>query len=263
MGIVNCTGDSFFPESRNPTPEEAVERALRAEAEGADMVDLGAESSRPGAFYVSEEEELGRLIPVIRGFRKRSKLPVSVDTRRAGAARAALDEGADIINDISALEDDPALGRLCGERKAPVVLTHKKGVPRTMQDNPRYGDPAGEVRAYLREAIGRAGAAGISKERVILDPGIGFGKGLGDNLAILADLPGLAALGCPVLVGLSRKTFIGELTGRDAGGRLAGTIAANAVSLLLGAAVLRVHDVKEGVDTVKIVRALREARKEG
>jgi dihydropteroate synthase len=263
MAIVNCTGDSFFPESRSHTSEEAVERALRAEAEGADMVDLGAESSRPGAFYISEGEELGRLIPVIRGFRKRSKLPVSVDTRRAGAARAALDEGADMINDISALEDDPAMGRLCGERKAPVVLMHKRGVPRTMQDDPRYKDPAGEVRAYLREAIGRAGAAGIPKERVILDPGIGFGKGLGDNLAVLADLPGLSALGCPVLVGLSRKTFIGELTGRDAGGRLAGTIAANAVSLLLGAAVLRVHDVREGVDTVKIVRALMEARKEG
>jgi dihydropteroate synthase len=263
MGIVNCTADSFFAESHNHTPEEAVERALRAEAEGADLIDLGAESTRPGAFYISEEEELRRLIPVIRGFRKKSRLPLSVDTRRAAAARAALDEGADIINDISALEDDPAMGRLCAERKAPVVLMHKKGTPRTMQDDPRYEDPAGEVRAYLLEAVRRAGAAGIPEEHIILDPGIGFGKGLKDNLALIAALPELSVLGYPVLMGLSRKSFIGELTGREAGERLAGTIAANAAALLLGAAILRVHDVKEAADTVRIVRALMGAQKKG
>jgi dihydropteroate synthase len=263
MAIVNCTEDSFFPGSHSHTPEEAVDRALRAEAEGADLIDLGAESTRPGAFYISGEEELRRLIPVIRGVRKKSSLPLSVDTRRAGTARAALDEGADIINDISALEDDPALGSLCAERKAPVVLMHKKGVPRTMQEDPRYEDPVREVGAYLREAVRRARAAGIPGDHIILDPGIGFGKGLEDNLALIAALPELSALGFPVLMGLSRKRFIGELTGREAGERLAGTIAANAVSLLGGAAILRVHDVKEGVDTVRVVQALREAQKKG
>jgi dihydropteroate synthase len=140
---------------------------------------------------------------------------------------------------------------------------HKKGTPRTMQDDPRYEDPAGEVRASLLEAVRRAGAVGIPKDHIILDPGIGFGKGLKDNLALIAALPGLSALGFPVLVGLSRKRFIGELTGRDTGERLAGTTAANAASLLLGAAILRVHDVKEAVDTVRIVRALMEAQKKG
>jgi dihydropteroate synthase len=264
MAIVNCTGDSFFAGSHNHSPEEAVERAFRAEAEGADLIDLGAESTRPGAFYISGEEELRRLIPVIRDFRKKSRLPLSVDTRRAVTARAALDEGADIINDISALEDDPAMGRLCAERKAPVVLMHKRGVPRTMQDDPRYEDPVGEIRAYLLEAARRAGAEGIPREHIILDPGIGFGKGLEDNLALIAALPELSALGFPMLMGLSRKSFIGELTGRrDAGERLAGTIAVNAVSLFLGAAILRVHDVREAVDTVRVVRALMEAQKKG
>jgi dihydropteroate synthase len=267
MAIVNCTEDSFYPPSRSALPEEAVERALAAVEEGAAIVDFGGESTRPGAAYVPEEEELRRLIPAIRSFRRQSRAPVSVDTRKAAVARAALDAGADIINDISALEDDPALGPVCAERGAPVVLMHKKGIPRTMQDSPFYEDPAAEVGAYLAAAAVRAGDCGIPRERIILDPGIGFGKRLEDNLIILAHLAKIRGPGYPVLIGLSRKTFVGDLTGRDPSGRLAGSLAACAAALMEWADILRVHDVRETVDLVKVLYALAgykdEGRKEG
>jgi dihydropteroate synthase len=256
MAIVNCTGDSFYPPSRTSSPEEAVDRALAAVEEGAAIVDFGGESTRPGAAYIPEEEELRRLIPVIRGFRRQSRAPVSVDTRKAAVARAVLDAGADIINDISALEDDPDLGPVCAERGAPVVLMHKKGVPQTMQCSPGYEDAAGEVGAYLARAALRAGSCGIPKEHIILDPGIGFGKRLEDNLLILARLAKICGSDYPVLVGLSRKTLVGDLTGRDVSGRLAGSLAANAAALMEGADILRVHDVGETVDLVKVLYAL-------
>ncbi|GAB6391081.1 MAG: dihydropteroate synthase [Treponematales bacterium] len=257
MAVVNCTPDSFFPESRAGGAAEAAERALRAGEDGADIIDFGAESTRPGAAYVSREEEAARLIPAIAAFRKRSPLPVSVDTRKAAVAAAALDAGADIINDISALEDDAGMGKLCAARNAPVILMHKKGVPAAMQDKPEYRDAAAEVRAYLARAAERAAACGIDANSVILDPGIGFGKTLADNLALLAALPRLASLGHPLLVGLSRKTFIGELTGRDVSHRLAGTLAAHAVSVLLGADIIRAHDVRETLDAVKVAWAIK------
>jgi dihydropteroate synthase len=252
MAIVNCTEDSFYPASRNAGPGEAAERALAAAGAGADIIDFGGESTRPGAAYVSEEEERRRLIPVIRAFRQREGTPISVDTRKAPVARAALEAGADIINDISALEDDPALGPLCAERGAAVVLMHKRGIPVNMQEAPRYDDVVEEVAAYLSRAAARAEAAGILRERIILDPGIGFGKRLEDNLDLIAGLDAVRALGYPLLIGLSRKTFIGELTGREVSRRLAGTLAANAVSLMGGAGILRVHDVPETVDLVKV-----------
>jgi dihydropteroate synthase len=236
-----------------------VEKALALADEGAGIIDLGAESTRPGAAYISAGEELERLAPVIEQIRRRSRIPLSVDTRKAEVARACLDAGADIINDISALEDDPGMGKVCGEKNAAVVLMHKRGTPENMQDNPRYGDASAEVGAYLREAAERAVRQGIARSRIILDPGIGFGKRLADNLAIIAWLAEMCGKDYPLLVGLSRKTFIGELTGRSSGERLAGTLAAGAWCLLKGARILRVHDVRETVDMVKVLWGIMKA----
>jgi dihydropteroate synthase len=257
MAVVNCTGDSFYPGSRNRTPGEAAGRALEAAAAGAAIIDFGGESTRPGAEYVSEEEEIRRVIPALTAFRRRCSAAVSVDTRKAAVARAALDAGADIINDISALEDDPLLGPLCARRGAPVVLMHKQGIPRSMQERPRYGDTAGEVAAYLTAAARRAEDCGIPRGHIILDPGFGFGKTLDDNLNLLARLAEICGPGYPVLAGLSRKAFVGEITGKGAGDRLYGTLAANAAALFGGAAILRVHDVPETADLVKVIHAIR------
>lgn len=261
MGIVNCTGDSFFPGSRNPSAEEAVERALQEAEAGADIIDFGGESTRPGSAYVSAEEEIRRLIPVIRAFRRQCPAPVSVDTRKLPVARAVLDAGADIINDVSALEDDPGIGPLCAERGAPVVLMHKKGVPTDMQDQPFYEDVVGEVGAYLAEAANRALGFGIPREHIILDPGIGFGKRRDDNLDLMARLGTIRSLGYRVLMGLSRKGIIGDLTGREVSLRLAGTVAANAVCLMMGADIIRVHDVAEAVDLVKVFAGITNRMK--
>lgn len=255
MAIVNCNSDSFFSPSRCG-PGDAPELALRCEAEGAAIIDFGGESSRPGAAFIGVEEEIRRVIPAIESFRKQSSLAVSVDTRKAEVARAALDAGADIINDISALEDDPEMGSLCAERGAVVILMHKMGVPETMQDKPYYDNVVSDVRAYLIQAAARARNAGIPEERIILDPGFGFGKRAEDNLDLLAHLEELSGTVYPVLAGLSRKRFIGDICGRSAEDRLAGTLAANAIALSKGVQILRVHDVKETVDLVKIMFAV-------
>jgi dihydropteroate synthase len=259
MAIVNCNDDSFYAPSRSMA-DKAVEQALAAAEAGATIIDFGAESTRPGASYVSAEEELERLVPVIGAFRKRSPLAVSVDTRKALVAKAVLDAGGDMINDISALEDDPQMGKVCAEYRAAVILMHKKGVPQDMQDNPWYEDVVAELTQYLLDAAHRAEAQGIARERIILDPGIGFGKRLEDNLDIISRLGELCGKQgrYPVLMALSRKSFIGQVTGRDVFGRLAGTIAANAISLMAGAALIRVHDVPEAVDLVKIVYAVQQ-----
>jgi len=259
MAIINCNGDSFYAPSR-ALGEEAVEKALSAEKEGAVIVDFGAESSRPGASYISEEEELERLIPVISSFRKRSSLPVSADTRRSSVAEAAIEAGADIINDISALSDDPRMAKVCAEKGAAVALMHKKGEPLTMQENPSYSNLAEEISAFFEDSIKRAFAAGIPREKIILDPGIGFGKGLNDNLRIIRLLAEICGKDYPILVGLSRKSFIGEITGRNAEDRLAGTLAANAAAVLAGAKIIRVHDVKEHVDLAKVLFSITRER---
>jgi dihydropteroate synthase len=256
MAIVNRTEDSFYPKSRAGSPEAAAERALAAAEAGAAIIDFGGESTRPGAAYVPAEEEIRRIIPAIRAFRRHSPLPVSVDTRKAEVARLALEAGADMINDISALKDDPAMGPLCAEWKAAVVLMHKKGIPLNMQDEPRYADVVREVSAYLAGAAERAGSWGIAADHIILDPGIGFGKRLRDNLDLLARLEEIRGLGYPILLGLSRKSFIGELTGRESGERLAGTMAANTWGLIAGAKILRVHDVAETADLIKVIRGI-------
>ena len=256
MAIVNCNGDSFYAPSR-ALGEDAVEKALAAEGEGASIVDFGAESTRPGAEYIKTEEELARLLPVIEAFRRRSPLPVSVDTRKAVVAGAALDAGADIINDVSGLLDDPGMARLCAERGAAVVLMHKKGIPLTMQENPINDNLTYELRSWFKSAVERAVGAGILPGKIILDPGIGFGKNLGHNLEILKYLVEICGKDYPVLIGLSRKGFIGEITGRPEAERLAGTLAANAAAIIGGADIIRVHDVKEHVDLSKVLFALR------
>ena len=263
MAIVNCNDDSFYAPSR-ALGEKAVEMALAAESDGAAIVDFGAESSRPGSSYINEEQELERLIPVISAFRKRSSLPVSVDTRKAAVARQALDAGADIINDISGLTDDAGMAAVCAERGAAVVLVHKKGIPLTMQENPVYENLHAELASFFREAVGRAIEAGISPGKIIIDPGIGFGKSTEDNLEILSDLYQLAEIFWkvyPLLVGVSRKGFIGEIMKNWGSSRhpapsteeklLTGTLAVNRGAIMCGADIIRVHDVKEHVKLAK------------
>jgi dihydropteroate synthase len=264
MAIVNCTPDSFYPPSRSQNPDYAAAKALEAQEQGADIIDFGAESTRPLSQYIAEEEEIDRLIPVLKAFRKRSPLPVSVDTRRAFVAAAALDEGADIINDISALED-PAMALLCAKKGAPVIRMHMKGKPATMQESPVYSDVISEVKDFLLGAADKAAFAGVTRDKIILDPGIGFGKTLNDNIILLSHLAEITQGDYPVLVGLSRKSFIGELLSgdgglaRDVNERLAGTLAANAAALFAGAAILRVHDTRETVDLVKVIDSIVKA----
>jgi dihydropteroate synthase len=259
MAIVNCNDDSFFAGSR-VRGEAAADRALRFLDEGARIIDFGAESSRPGAAYIPAGEEIRRLAPVLESFRRRSGAPLSVDTRKAETARALLDAGADIINDISALEDDPLLAPLCAERGAAVVLMHKKGIPQTMQCAPCYGNLVSEVRDYLEKAALRALGAGIAGDRIILDPGIGFGKTVEDNCALIAHLEEICGSDYPVLVGLSRKSFIGALTERPVEDRLWGTLAASAAALFYGAGILRVHDVRETADLIAVWKAITGAK---
>ena len=263
MAIVNCNSDSFYPPSR-ALGEAAVEKALDAERDGASIVDFGAESSRPGSSGIKCEEEMNLLIPVIKEFRKKSSLPVSVDTRKALVAKAALDAGADIINDISALSDDPDMAHLCAEKNAAVVLMHKKGIPLSMQEHPHYEDLITELETFFINAVSNAQKAGIPEGKIILDPGIGFGKSSSDNAGIIRQLPRLAKISgkdYPVLIGLSRKNFIGEITGspgmpRGVDDRLSGTLAANAAAIIAGADIIRVHDVTEHRDLARVLFAL-------
>lgn len=259
MAIINCTEDSFYAPSRAQAGA-AVERALEAAAAGASIIDFGAESTRPGSAYVDEEEELRRLLPVLKGFCRQSSVPVSVDTRKAAVAQAALDEGAMIINDISALKDDPKMAPLCAKTKVPVVLMHKKGIPATMQDHPYYTDVVKEVNEFLIQAAVDAERAGIERGKIILDPGIGFGKRLEDNLNILAHLAELGNGEYPLLIGLSRKSFIGAITGKETEERLAGTLAAHAAVYYRGAKIFRVHDVKETIDLIKVLEAIEQKK---
>jgi dihydropteroate synthase len=265
MGIVNCTPDSFYPGSRNETPADAYESARRLIAGGADIVDIGGESTRPGSDYVGEEKERERVIPVIKEIRSFSNILISVDTRKAEVAAAALEAGADMVNDISALEDDPELVSLLAEKKVPVILMHKQGTPKNMQNDPYYDDPIGEIKAYFASRIGCAAEKGISKERIIIDPGIGFGKRLQDNLEILGRIEEFHELGVPVCLGVSRKSFIGKLLGKDgkirgADERLYGTLGVNAWAALQGVQILRVHDAAEHAEMITMIKVLRKIK---
>ena len=255
MGVVNITPDSFSDGGRFLEPRAAAAHAQRLAEEGADLLDLGAESTRPGAAPVSEAEELDRLLPVLERLEPLGK-PVSVDTRRPAVMRAVLAAGASMINDVQALAAPGALEAVAGSDCA-VCLMHMKGDPATMQQDPRYDDVVGEVRSFLAAAMARAVGAGIAAERIVIDPGFGFGKTAAHNLALLRGLEAIAALGAPVLAGLSRKSTVGRITGRPVGERLAGSLALALLALERGARILRVHDVKETRDLVAVWEAFR------
>jgi dihydropteroate synthase len=257
MGALNVTLDSFYDGGKHASAASAVERALEMVEEGADVIDVGGESSRPGATPVSLEEELERVVPVIEGIRKRSEIPLSVDTTKAAVAREAIARGASIVNDISALRFDPALAQVVAASGSFVILMHMQGEPRTMQLSPSYTDPVGEIRDFLAERIEFAVRSGIARERIFVDPGIGFGKRLEHNLEILRNLSRFTTLGAPLLVGVSRKRFLGEILDLAPEERLEGTIAANAVAVAYGADAIRVHDVKEGRRAADVARRLR------
>ncbi len=263
MGIVNATPDSFSDGGRFLAPDAAVEQALRLAAEGADLVDVGGESTRPGAPPVAAEEEIRRVVPVIERLRARGfPLPISVDTTKGAVARAALAAGADLVNDVSGLAD-AELGRAVAEARVPAVLMHTRGTPADMQSRAVYGDVTAEVAAELRGVLDRAVAAGIDPAAVILDPGIGFAKTAAQNLELLARVGELRALGRPLLVGPSRKSFIGKLTGAPVEDRLPGTLAAVTACVLAGVELLRVHDVAACRQAALVAAALRNASVSG
>lgn len=255
MGVVNVTPDSFSDGGRFLDAGAAVAQARAMIDEGVDLVDIGGESTRPGAAPVSEAQELSRILPVVEELRD---FPVSVDTRHPSVMRAALASGASMINDIEALSAPGALAAVaasdCG-----VCLMHKKGDPATMQQDPRYADVVAEVRDFLDGRIAACEAAGIARSRIVADPGFGFGKTVGHNLTLLKRLPELSSLGVPLLAGWSRKSSLGRITGRDTGERLAGSLAAALLALLGGARILRVHDVKETRDVVLMWEAWSKA----
>jgi dihydropteroate synthase len=255
MGIVNVTPDSFSDGGLYLRPDVAIEHAEALVREGADLLDIGGESTRPGARAVSAEEELGRIGPVVDGLRDVG-VPISIDTSKAAVAEAALDAGARIVNDVTAFRGEPELAALCAERDCGVVLMHMLGTPRTMQSSPAYDDVVDDVRSFLAGRIEFAMAEGIAEERIWVDPGIGFGKTADHNLELLRRLGELAELGRPIVIGTSRKSFIGRLTGREVADRLGGTIASTVLALRAGAEVLRVHDVAAVRDAVRTAEAI-------
>ena len=264
MGVVNVTPDSFYAPSRAGSTAAAVARALELVAAGADLIDVGGESTRPGAEAVGVEVELQRVVPVVAAIRHASDVALSVDTTRAAVADAALVAGADMVNDVSTLTRDEAMAEVVARHGAALVLMHSRGTPRDMQDRAHYDDVVGEVTAELAAAVRRAEKAGIAGDRIWVDPGIGFAKLAPHSLALLAKLDILKAkLGKKLLVGTSRKSFIGKTLGGDDSGeaseRLAGTLATVALAVWLGADAVRVHDVVEAVRAVRIVEAVRRA----
>ncbi len=261
MGVLNVTPDSFSDGGTYLTIEQAVNHAKQMQIEGADIIDVGAESSRPGAQPVDESEELRRLIPVLEAVRDAVAVPISVDTTKAAVARLAIQAGAVIVNDISALRGDPLMAELVAETGVGIVLMHMQGTPQTMQKAPRYGNVVEEVSRFLQERIQIATAKGIQSSQIILDPGFGFGKLQEHNLQLLAEFEAFTKLGYPVLAGVSRKQFIGNLVRQPVHERGYGTAGAIAVAVLKGAHIVRVHDIRAMKDTATVVSAIsRHAR---
>src|SRR4051812_15517611 len=254
MGVVNVTPDSFSDGGLFLDPGAAVEHARRLLDEGADILDVGGESTRPGADPVDEELELDRVLPVVERLAA-DGARVSIDTAKAGVARAALDAGAEIVNDVTAFRASPDMAGLVADRGAGCVLMHMLGEPRTMQDDPRYDDVVSEVRAFLEERLAFAVEEGVPEDRVWLDPGIGFGKTIDHNLELIRRLDEIVAIGRPVVVGTSRKSFLGKLTGRPERERVAATVATNVMALERGATVFRVHDVAPNRDALAVAAA--------
>jgi dihydropteroate synthase len=253
MGVVNVTPDSFSDGGLFLSPEAAVRQALLLAEQGADILDIGAESTRPGSAPTSSASELERLLPIIESVALKTEVPISVDTYKSHVADEALKAGAVIVNDISGFHFDEAMPEVCARHKAGVILMHIKGTPRDMQVDPVYGDLFGEIIAYLKEGLQRAEAAGVERERILLDPGIGFGKTFDDNYRLIRELRKLAALGFPVLVGPSRKGFTGQFSGLPPHKRQFATAAAVSLSILHGASAVRVHDVAEMKEVAAIV----------
>ena len=253
MGVLNVTPDSFSDGGRYLDPDAALRHARAMVAEGADLVDVGGDSTRPGAEPVDAGEELGRVMPVVE--RLAGDIAVSIDTSKAAVARAATAAGAVFVNDVTALQGDPEMAAVVADSGADLCLMHMLGEPRTMQDDPRYDDVVAEVAAFLEERLAFAIGAGIPEHRIWLDPGIGFGKTLEHNLELLRRLDEIVALGRPVVVGASRKRFLGALTGRGEAERLAGTVAANVMAFERGAHMFRVHDVAAARDALTVASA--------
>jgi dihydropteroate synthase len=260
MGVLNVTPDSFSDGGRFADVTAAVAHALRMVEEGAALLDVGGESTRPGAHAVSAEEEIYRVVPVIEALVAHTKVPISVDTSKPAVMTAAVRAGATLINDVRALREPGAL-EAAADTGAAICLMHMQGEPRTMQVDPRYDDVVAEVRSFLHERAEACRAAGIARDRLAIDPGIGFGKRLEHNLALLADLPALVGLGWPVLIGVSRKSMFAALLGRAVDERVAGGVAMTTAAVLNGASILRTHDVAPTVDAVKVAVALKQAGK--
>lgn len=256
MGIINVTPDSFSDGGLYLNKKKAVDRGLELAEEGANIIDIGGESTRPGSDFISTEEELMRTVPVISALRKKTDVLISVDTTKSEVAEAALDEGADIINDISSFRFDPKMMSLAAQKDIPVILMHMKGTPKNMQLNPFYEDLLAEIRGFLEERIATAQAYGIKKEKIIIDPGIGFGKSLKDNLTLIKSLKFLEPIDRPILIGISRKSFIGKILSLPPQERTEGTIASAVLSIINGAHILRVHDVEAVKRAVLVTEAI-------
>ena len=257
MGVLNVTPDSFSDGGKFFDAERAIEEAIAMERAGADLVDIGGESTRPGAAETAASEELDRILPVLEALRGRLKIPISIDTRRARVAELALRAGAELLNDVSGLKSDPRIAEVAARRRVPLILVHIRGEPRTMQKRGFARDVMKDVLQGLRKSLGAARAAGVRKSQIILDPGIGFGKSFAQNYELLQKLPQLAKLGYPLLVGTSRKGFLGATLARDGKpappeGRIWGTAATVTASILNGAHIVRVHDVAEMVQVARV-----------
>ena len=268
MGVLNVTPDSFSDGGKFLDTTRAIEHALAMESAGADLLDIGGESTRPGSEGIHASEELDRILPVLEGLRGRLKIPISVDTRRPAVAELALRAGAQIINDVSGLKSDPRLAELAARRRVPLILMHMRGKPRTMQKTGFARDVLRDVIQGLRKSVSIARRAGVAKSLIILDPGIGFGKSLAQNYELLEKLPQLAKLGYPLLVGTSRKGFLGATLARDGkpappGERIWGTAATVTASILNGAHIVRVHDVPEMVQVARVADCLVNPRLRG
>jgi dihydropteroate synthase len=259
MGILNCTPDSFYPASRLVTFHTAIEGARDMIEAGVDIIDIGGESSRPGAEPVPVEEELKRVIPLIEAIRQESDILISIDTTKSLVAELALAAGANIINDISGLRNDSRMGLVVSKSKAPVVLMHMRGTPKTMQQEPYYQDVIGEIKDELNQLINKALAMGIERQQIIIDPGIGFGKRLEDNIRILKEFAAFTSFHLPLLIGVSRKSFLGHILNKPVEDRLIATVVANTLAVLNGANFVRVHDYREAIDMAKIIDTIGQA----
>jgi dihydropteroate synthase len=263
MGIVNVTPDSFSDGGEFLDAERAIAHGRELAAEGADLLDIGGESTRPGAEAVTAEEELARVGPVVEALARDGGPPVSIDTSKLAVAEAALAAGAELVNDVTAFRSEPELAGLCAERGCEVVLMHMLGDPRTMQANPTYDDVVDDIKAFLAERIDFAVSAGVEEERIWIDPGVGFGKTVEHNLELHRRLGELAELGRPIVFGSSRKSFIGKLTGAEVDERLGGTIASNVIAYANGASVLRVHDVAPMREALAVADAIIDPTRAG